>query len=279
MSNISNRIAVCLVGEFRTWPRAQQYIFRYIDSLNCEVDFYFATWNTSCDKPCDRTNPTIIDDDKIKEFFNGRNLVGYKIVDFTPFEKFQNLRFYLQAHLSKVCGVLKRHHEVNNDFIYSQVIELRPDLYIRLNPLANSKFFAESFCDDFEILIGPAWINNGNTKNIPMPNDMYWRANSFGHDVLSNRTEDRLTYALFFEFVGTQTEHNYSIANNIHHQIFRYMNKRGLEVKTRNRKIMYETQFIQDIGYHVPLRHFFPSNLDELDIDTIQSQQGRWWSQ
>lgn len=160
------RIAVLLVGEYRTWPIASSVIFNFFDNRAEQVDYYFVTW--------DKSGEQSISDADITDYFQNRNLVAYKRVPI----KIGIHTYYKQTYLAKVANILKRTSEQEQGFIYNQVVETRPDVFLRPNSIE------WKMCPDFhhristieECYHGEPWML-----------DLYYRSSSLTNDILSNR--------------------------------------------------------------------------------------------
>lgn len=179
---MSSKTAVLLCGEFRAWPRAAEYIFKFVEHYYENVDYYFATWSTTRDywRPEAKSIATQrpVTEIDVTSKFGNRNLINYKIIDISTVPQ-HHISFFYQTHLAKIVNILKRRYELDNDIVYDQVIELRPDVYI---PIMVDKI---SDCKDFEYSIVPIYRAHG--TELPSMGDLYFRTNSFGNDVLSTR--------------------------------------------------------------------------------------------
>lgn len=162
------KIAVLLCGEFRTCAKASEYIFKYMDQLSEDIDYYFATWDVTQGQPV-----TVLD--ITNEFVKyDKNLINYQIVK--PID-WQHSTYYYQSYLAKLVSILKRRYELDNNIVYDQVIEIRPDLYI-------TKERDAVRLNDFECLI---YVENNGSIEFPGATDLSYQTNSFGNDILSNR--------------------------------------------------------------------------------------------
>ncbi len=168
-----NRLAVILVGEFRTWKTASKYLFDFFDRRAHQVDYFFVTWNVTT-----QTAEMIpVTDADVLEPFNryNKNLVDYQILE--PIGKHKTT-YYNQSWLAKFGNILKRRNELKNNFIYDQVVETRPDCYFR----SSDKEWI--ICKDFEYegACPKTWVSGflGIT-------DVYFRTTSATNDVWSDR--------------------------------------------------------------------------------------------
>ena len=78
---------------------------------------------------------------------------------------------------------LKQQHEQALNFVYDQVVETRPDLYIR--PFADNP--AWDFCNDLEYAGSPIYPHVSSGEEILIMGDLYLRSNSKTNDILSQR--------------------------------------------------------------------------------------------
>lgn len=186
------RLAVLLAGDFRSFPRAAPYIFKYANKISAQVDYYFATWNVTSDtwhnpSLSKNTERPITETDIVEPFrIHNSNLVNFKLLPlFDPTKLLYTKPVcYLQGYLGKVAAILKRQHELENNFIYDMVIELRPDVLI-----VASKTSIVTPPQDFEINLEHQFGN----LHFPGATDFYYRSNSIGNDIMSNRfTYDKL---------------------------------------------------------------------------------------
>lgn len=175
MKNLKNinRLAVIIVGEFRTWKIASKYLFNFFSLRAHQVDYFFVTWNVTS-----QTGQllTVTDSDVITPFAkHNQKCVNHFIID--PIGR-HGTTFYNQAWLSKLANILKRQHELDNNFVYDQVIETRPDCYFR----STDKEW--TICKDFEYegACPKTW-----ESGLLGVTDVYFRTSSFTNDLLSDR--------------------------------------------------------------------------------------------
>jgi hypothetical protein len=123
-----NRLAVMLVGQYRTFAVTHRYLFEFFETKAHHVDYYFITWAvTGGHNTRYYEEPVAITKDDITKYFADEKLVDYQIVDDIP----KKHTYYRMAYLSKIGIRLKREEECRNHFIYDQVVETRPDIYLR----------------------------------------------------------------------------------------------------------------------------------------------------
>jgi hypothetical protein len=184
MSAKIKKLAVLICGELRSWNRASDYIFAFAEDNALQVDYYFATWADTRDfwwpEEHSISSTRKVDPAEITSKFVDRNLINYKIINQAVLPR-HDITFYYQSYLAKIANTLKRRHEFDNNFVYDQVMELRPDLYKPHSTTYN----AMVMCNEFEYLIGT--IYDSDIISFPQIGDFYNRANSFTNDVIGNR--------------------------------------------------------------------------------------------
>jgi hypothetical protein len=245
---LANRIAVLLVGELRTWPKAAKYLFNFFNDRATQVDYYFVTWDISTD-----TGKQIsIGYEDIIHPFNQNNIKLYDYKILAPIGK-QRTTFYNQAWLAKVGNLLKRRVEQRENFIYDQVIETRPDIYLRRQ---SNERFLWSMCKDFEYEGGRPVLGNDGYSNgfLTMP-DHYWRTNSYTNDIVANRFSFKKStehYTVTWHVSWTFYNHHWTISN--------YMFTKLLKPGSYE-----ESSSTRDYAYFCAIRPNFPEdmNLDE----------------
>lgn len=240
------RIAVILAGEFRTWPRAAEYLFKLFEDRAEQVDYYFVTWNV-----CTQTGVAKpITDHDVLAPFQKHNVKPYKYLVIDPIGK-QRTTFWNHAWLVKVGNILKRRTEQEEDFVYDQVIETRPDIYLKRNP--TSRWVP---CKDFEYEGGRPIMGDSNYDSgfLTMP-DHYFRTNSYTNDIVSNRysfKKSKEHYTVTWHVGWQFYNHHWTLSNYL---IMRLLKPRVYE----------EGWPTRDYKYFCPIRPNFPEdmNLDE----------------
>lgn len=221
MSYKVQRLAVLLCGDLRTWVDTHQGIFRYCEQWSDKVDYYFATWNTTRDIwiPPQQTRDTLraVSSYEIVKCFQGRNLIDLQVIDLAKFRE-TTVTYYFQAYLSKIANIAKRRYELDNDFVYDQVIELRPDLNITFADKQGQEL-EMSDCDNFEYKI--SHVHYGDDVKTPHLTDFYYRGNSLTNDILSNRYWYELDKMQFHQA-------HYGISTNNHWLLYSYICTRRL---------------------------------------------------
>ena len=174
------RVAVLLCGEYRQWQRAAPYNFRFFEHHFENVDWFFATWSKHgqtrwCGIDLVNFDSEVLDNDIIATFTD-KNLVNYKILPMGMMPSY-NMSFYHRALLAKTCNILKRRYELDNDFIYDQVIEMRPDLYLPLET------YDIAICKEFQFTMPMMCAFN----DIPWCGDNAFQTTSFTNDIMTSR--------------------------------------------------------------------------------------------
>lgn len=150
------RIAVCMSGQLRTWEKCNTNVFKLIDRLNHQVDFFCHTWDfDSIPRPIivstGKEDTTLHSQETIK-----RMLETYKPVRFFIEDQKRNIEV-LEDTISKgleiqnkkppgawtspqfygvmVASELKKEYELTYNFKYDVCIRLRYDQYIPENQI------------------------------------------------------------------------------------------------------------------------------------------------
>jgi len=149
-----------------------------------QVDYFFVTWDkTETYIKGIWTAPIVtVTDEKIIEFFNEDQTVICKVLPDIP----EIHTYYRMAYLSREANKLKKDVESKNNFVYDQVVETRPDMYLRSYPKGGLECKWPQ-CNDYEYNGGE--ISNIGHRDLFMP-DCYIRTNSSTHDILSQRIND-----------------------------------------------------------------------------------------
>lgn len=246
-----SKIAVLLCGDFRAWPRASEYLFEYFEPLADNIDYYFATWSTTRDywwpEHKSETTERVVTAQQLTEKFADKNLVGYTIVDQSVLPRY-NLTFYYQSYLALQANKLKCQNELKNNFVYDQVIEIRPDLYIRHRDIANEL----TPCADNEYVAGELFFNND--LQLEQINDFYSRSSSAGNNIISQR------------FYYRNDEDPETKINN-HWLVLEYL-------RTSN---MMPNQSCPNLGDSIPIRPNFPQdNLNNYSMEYLKQLDKDW---
>lgn len=246
-----NRLAVLLCGDFRAWPRASEYLFNYFEPLSDNIDYYFATWSTTRDywwpeHKSVTTERTVTQEQLIEKFVN-RSLIDFSIIDQSVLPRY-NLTFYYQAYLAKHANILKCRYETEHSFRYDQVIEIRPDLYIRHRDIHNEL----TPCNNQEYIVGEPFYNS--ELKLQQVNDFYSRTSSLGNDIISER------------FYHRNNENPNTDINN-HWLVLEYLNKIGFV----------PNNLCPNLGDSIPIRPNFPAdNLDNYSMEHLKQLDKEW---
>lgn len=259
MSSKINRLAVCICGEYRTWPKAHTHIFTAMEHIAEHIDYYFVTWDKTNQRdfkigPWDNSSP--VTTQMITDYFSGRNLINYQLVDPNVNDLFNNYgarSFFYVAYLSKIANIFKRKHEQTNGFIYDQVIELRPDLYI-----PNRGNFPIIKCNDFEYIAGKYMYSSWQGQIFGV-RDLYLRFNSAGHDAFACRFDFKMPIE-YLKFVDNLGQFSYLVTEN-HFLLFQYLSRRNM---LQSENFSNNSDAIAEVETLVPIRANFPDNFAEL---------------
>lgn len=258
----NNRLAVLLVGDLRLWKRAAPYIFEFAEGLSNSVDYYFATWSKTRDYwwPEEKSINSIRDvtEREISEPFGDRNLIDIKIIDQAKAIPRQHLTIYYQSFLAKLANLAKNRYEFENGFVYDNVIEIRPDLYVSYERLLQPE---DRLPGEFEYIAGPEYINN--TFPYPQINDFYSRSSSFGNDVIANRF-----FRQCFMYSGKLNPNHTPSGPNNHWVLLDYLYARRMSGRAFGH---YETDG------QIPIRPNFPEcDLNNVSLDDIKEWDMEW---
>ena len=254
------RLAVLLNGQLRLWVKAAPYLFKYFESQSYNVDYYLASWNTTRtfwwpEEHSIHTNRPVLDTE-ITDIFHqyGKTLIDYQLVDQI---KREPMTYFYFTWLSKLTNLMKRRHEWKNNFVYDQVVEVRPDLYIApsLPPWRP--------CEEYQYVSGGMALYTDKTNGHLYHNDFYYRSTSWSNDVLSNRglnkPNDKMT------FTGNSRELRDTPTDN--HQL--------LSEWILKRKIT-ECPSPIDYLYVFIIRPNFPNDLNVLDREQLITLNDEW---
>jgi len=237
------RLAVLLVGEYRTWPIASAAIFNFFNNRAEQIDYYFVTW--------DKSGEQFISDADITDYFQNKNLIAYKRVPV----KNENHTYYKQTYLAKVANILKRTTEQTQEFVYDQVVETRPDMFLRPNGLE------WKLCPDFyhrisivdEYYLGQPWML-----------DLYYRSSSLTNDILSNRY-----YNCVSKFNDLANQISGVSFRNHHWYLARY-------VMDHNLISMCNSMTDVDYEFHTVIRPNFPTEVLSLSNKELWQYSEDW---
>jgi hypothetical protein len=245
------RVAVIIAGQLREWHRSAEPMFKYFSSQSDNVDYYFATWYVTRDywwpeHISERTERPVLYTE-ITDVFAQHNqrLIDFQIVESIPRE---NITYYYQGYLTKLANIAKRKYELENNFVYDQVVVIRPDLYI------SYKKHQWALCNDYEYNIGPMYNDHNGVLSIE---DFYFRSNSWTNDILSARNLIRADQKSQFIF---SSEMDHSLLPCNHQTLSEWLLRRNLLYKPND-----------DYDFCFIIRPNFPKDLSTLSI--AQAQQ------
>ena len=171
-----SKLAVILIGQYRTFAVTNKYLFEFFADKADRVDYYFVTWPTTGGHNTRYFEKlTQITDSDITKFFTAHRLVDYRIVSDIP----KKHTYYRMAYLSQIGQQLKCKTETEFNFVYDQVVETRPDVYIRSS-------MPWQLCTSLQYGGHPIEIKNHH----PFINDLYFRSDSATHNIISNRISE-----------------------------------------------------------------------------------------
>jgi hypothetical protein len=234
-----DKLAVIISGELRTWRYASRYIFNFFKNRANEIDYFFVTWNLSLNTP-------VIEKD-ITDFFGNNKLQALRILP--PIK--EKHTYKKQHFLAKIGNILKKEYELSNNFVYDQVVYVRPDIYYRKN--GNPWKICQNFCYSISS------ISIDQPEEIPHVNDVYFRTNSFTDDLLSQKYYQELADV---ELALVDLPGLYSFKNH-HYWLANWILKHNFVPLT------YSTAE-QDFLYFFPLRWYHDfSNFEEINLDVL----------
>lgn len=251
------RLAVILIGQYRTWPICSKYLLNFFEDKAEQIDYFFVTWNKTSTYFNGQWSESTVDvtDNDITRFFGNGQKLTYKILP-----DIQNIHtYYRMAYLSGEANKLKKDAESSDNFIYDQVVETRPDMYLRSYPKGGLECKWSS-CQDFEYNGGE--ITNIGHRDLFMP-DCYLRTNSLTHDIVSQRINE-LNIELSFQ----RKIINKDYRNDHHAMLAKFL----LDHKIQRIQSRYP-----DFEFDTVIRNpkLIDINLDELTLPEIVSLNAR----
>ena len=259
MSKI-NRLAVLLIGEFRTWETCAESMFKHAQKKSLSVDYYFVTWAVSGQKHR-RAKFQVTDEAVRSEFLKfDQNLVDYRILP--VLDQDYGSSFFNAAYLAKVANTLKRRHELAEKFVYDQVIEIRPDVFLS-DTLEESNI---QLAKEFECIFDSVLFTSNDLQKIHFPeaNDLRYQTDSFTNDVMSNRFE----YEKFSEYLKFDRYHRHWPHRMLcHWLILDYIYHRRLQ------SVVYH----EDVGIVIIRPNVTKHDLSTKTIDELQELHDIFW--
>ena len=195
--NKFDRIAVIFVGHIRTLAICLPNNMHFFNKMSKQVDYYVVTWDQFDYESSDYQRDGLLDMSKkvnqhrdIEVYF-GSLLKGIKMIssDTLDFNKISNSerrglwKMLNLTYLSKIGNSLKQTYEKENDFIYDQVIEMRPDIVHDPHRKYKDTWFFK--CKDNELVTDLCKYNTLQTDSEILIGNWYWRMNSNTHNKFS----------------------------------------------------------------------------------------------
>jgi hypothetical protein len=240
-----NRLAVIISGELRTWRYCSKYLFRFFENRAKQIDYFFVTWNVSLGQPVSLSD--------ITDYFYENNLVNYKIL-----ESIKETHTYVRQNwMAKNGNMMKKEQELNGDFIYDQVVHVRPDIYYKKNH--------EDWvlCEDFRYTISD--MHQDAEPYLFQINDVYIRTNSFTDDIFCQRIFTNFTELEKYMFRFP----DYNCFYNHHYILASWIKKHNLISQNQ-----LNSKHCRDFLYHIPLRSYHNfTNFDQINLDNLTLNQ------
>ena len=184
------RIAVILIGHFRTFPYLNNHYHKFFHSMAEKVDYFVITWDRVDFYSAKRVKWT---PNYFGSWLKKLIVLSDSDVDINPLDRTLKL-----AYLAKLGTAEKIKVEKEEGFTYDYVIETRPDLYFS----SKWDFNYSDLTDNQIIMQGGMIFNTGDITETNQPRkwntdlddistfssgDWYWRMNSITYDNFSNR--------------------------------------------------------------------------------------------
>ena len=207
-----DRIAVIFVGHARTFTTCMPHHLYFFNKMSRNVDYYMVTWDQSdyatSDYQVNYLLPiTKIDVHRNLQVYFGSLLKGIKVVDSNAVDfsevvlrrrglwKMLNL-----TYLSKIGNSLKQTYEKENNFVYDQVIEMRPDIVHNTQCSPKDPWFFK--CKDDDLVTDLCKYNRQQSNSEILIGNWYWRMNSDTHNKFSK------IHDFLIDNLKTQTKEN-----------------------------------------------------------------------
>lgn len=192
-----DRIAVVFVGHIRTLTVCLPNNRYFFNRMGKQVDYYVVTWDEFDYESSDYQRDDLLD--MSKKIDQGRNievyfgslLKGIKMIssDTLDFNKISTSEYrglwkmLNLTYLSKIGNLLKQTYEKENNFIYDQVIEMRPDIVHNPHREYKDSWFFN--CKDNELVTDLCKYNMQKSDSEILIGNWYWRMNSNTHNKFS----------------------------------------------------------------------------------------------
>ena len=192
-----DRIAVVFVGHIRTLTVCLPNNRYFFNRMGKQVDYYVVTWDEFDYESSDYQRDDLLDMSKkvnqhrdIEVYF-GSLLKGIKMIssDTLDFNKISTSEYrglwkmLNLTYLSKIGNLLKQTYEKENNFIYDQVIEMRPDIVHNPHREYKDSWFFN--CKDNELVTDLCKYNTLQSDSEILIGNWYWRMNSNTHNKFS----------------------------------------------------------------------------------------------
>jgi hypothetical protein len=257
-----------------------------MEHLSDNIDYYFVTWNysslfwypqmyASMLVSADHNDTCTVTETDVTGYFQNKNLIACQIVDPNLIPGDFPSSFYYNAYLAKIATLLKSRYEFDNDFVYDQVIEIRPDLYITEPVRANGLL-----CGDYDYIAEGGILYRPEhtvTECVPRLGDFRRQTNSFGNDVLGNRywhkrhAENIDISQLSDVLVNAISGNEWLLLDYIHS---RRMNYHPKAVATEY--LPTELEWSSDSQMIFPFRPNYPENIEELTHAEVSELDRSW---
>jgi hypothetical protein len=257
-----------------------------MEHLSDNIDYYFVTWNysslfwysqarTGMLLSTDHNVTRAITETDVTGYFQNKNLVAYQIIDPNQVPGDLPCSFYYNAYLAKIATLLKSRYEFDNDFVYDQVIEIRPDLYITEPVRANGLL-----CGDYDYIAEGGTLYRPEhtvTECVPRLGDFFRQTNSFGNDVLGNRHSHKR------HIKSIDSNHLHNVLANVicgnEWLLLDYIHSRRMNYHPKAVATEYlptELEWSRNSNMIFPFRPNYPENIEELTHAEVAELDRRW---
>jgi len=192
-----DRIAVIFVGHIRTLTVCLPNNRYFFNRMGKQVDYYVVTWDQFDYESSDYQRDGLLNMSKKVnqhhdiEIYFGSLLKGIEVIDnnalnFNKISTSEYLGLWKMlnlTYLSKIGNSLKQTYEKENNFIYDQVIEMRPDIVHNPHREYKDSWFFN--CKDDELVTDLCKYNNSQSDAEMLIGNWYWRMNSNTHNKFS----------------------------------------------------------------------------------------------
>ena len=235
-----DRIAVIFVGHVRTLRICMPHHLHFFSKMSNIVDYYVVTWNQFDYESSDYQRNSLLDisrnviQNRDIEIYFGSFLKGVKMLDSDSvnfrIKKYSSRGLEKLIHLtylSKIGNELKQQYEKNNNIVYDQVIETRPDIVHF--PDKKNEFPFSFNCNNNDLITDFSEYNLTENSEMLIGN-WYWRMNSKTHNrfskihdfLITQRDKKSKDFESFHSSLkGYFIEHTYNIQKGLdsHHTV------------------------------------------------------------